>query len=165
MRYASTTISLLTTLFLSSYLGAALQDTAEQKDSSPGKEEQADLSDIWLNTVWKNIDEITTTKESFDVEKVTTVAGVRGAEAEDEATNELYYRGSMRSPSMEDLKSAIERLEGLIEDDPDGEKAPEFRYYVIQCYLQLGNEDKAGELGEKLLEDHPDSKWAALYKK
>lgn len=165
MNYPVMISTFLTTLLFSSQLDAALSDTTQQKDSSPGGDEQATVSQIWLNTVWKNIDEVTAEKASFDVEKVTTVAGVRGAEAEDEASSHLYYRQSMGSPSREELWVAIKRLEGMIEKEATGERLPEFKYYVIQCYSQLGNQDKVRELQEKLIREHPDSKWAAIYKK
>jgi hypothetical protein len=49
------------------------------------------LDDIeWDNTVWNEIEEVTT--KEYEVEKVTTVAGVRGAEAEDEILTFLWYR-------------------------------------------------------------------------
>ena len=42
-----------------------------------------DLEALWENTVWEEIQDVT--DEGYEVEKVTAVAGVRGAEAEDEA--------------------------------------------------------------------------------
>ena len=38
-------------------------------------------------------------------EQVVTVAGVRGAEAEDEALHHLYYRKSMKGPNKMELQS------------------------------------------------------------
>ena len=49
---------------------------------------------MWENTIWNEIEEVTTVE--YEVEKVTQVAGVRGAEAEDEALEHLYYRKSMK---------------------------------------------------------------------
>ena len=44
----------------------------------------------------------------YEVENITAVAGVRGAEAEDEALLALlYYRRSMRGLSLLDLKKAL----------------------------------------------------------
>ena len=45
-------------------------------------QDELDLDAMWDNTVWNEIEEVTT--KEYEVEKVTTVAGVRGAEAEDE---------------------------------------------------------------------------------
>ena len=63
---------------------------------------------MWQNTVWEEIKEVTI--KDYEIEKVTTVAGVRGAEAEDEALNKLYYRKSMRSLSLLDLQKVYGKL-------------------------------------------------------
>ena len=44
---------------------------------------ELDLDAMWENTVWEEIQDVTDVY--YEVEKVTPVAGVRGAEAEDEA--------------------------------------------------------------------------------
>ena len=48
-----------------------------------------DLNDMWDNVIWEEIEDVTT--EIYEVENITAVAGVRGAEAEDEALALLYY--------------------------------------------------------------------------
>ena len=55
-----------------------------------GQDDELDMDAMWESTIWEEIEEVTT--EEFEVEKVTAVAGVRGAEAEDEALHHLYYR-------------------------------------------------------------------------
>ena len=72
------------------------------------QDEELDLDAMWENTVWEEIKEITV--KDYEIEKVTTVAGVRGAEAEDEALNKLYYRKSMRSLSLLDLQKVYGKL-------------------------------------------------------
>ena len=67
-----------------------------------------DLDAIWETTVWEEIEEITTIEG--EVEQVITVAGVRGAEAEDEALEHLYYRKSMKGLTELDLQSALGKL-------------------------------------------------------
>lgn len=67
-----------------------------------------DLDAMWDNTVWNEIEEVST--KEYEVEKVTTVAGVRGAEAEDEALNHLYYRKSMKNPSEIELNKALGKV-------------------------------------------------------
>ena len=54
------------------------------------EEEDINLDDLWDTTVWEEIEEIN--EVEGEVEQVVTVAGVRGAEAEDEALHHLYYR-------------------------------------------------------------------------
>jgi len=72
------------------------------------QDEELDLDAMWENTIWEEIKEVTI--KDYEIEKVTTVAGVRGAEAEDEALNKLYYRKSMRSLSLLDLQKVYGKL-------------------------------------------------------
>lgn len=67
-----------------------------------------DLDAMWGNTVWNEIEEVST--KEYEVEKVTTTAGVRGAEAEDEALNHLYYRKSMKNLSEIELNKALGKV-------------------------------------------------------
>ena len=70
--------------------------------------EELDLDAMWENTVWEEIQDVTSVE--YEVEKVTAVAGVRGAEAEDEALALLYYRKSMKGLSELDLQKALGKL-------------------------------------------------------
>ena len=63
---------------------------------------------MWENTVWNEIEDVV--DRGYEVEKVTAVAGVRGAEAEDEALQLLYYRRSMKGLSKLDLQKALGKL-------------------------------------------------------
>ena len=67
-----------------------------------------DLDAIWESTVWEEIDEIV--EVEGEVEQVVSVAGVRGAEAEDEALEHLYYRKSMKGLSQLELQKALGKL-------------------------------------------------------
>ena len=67
-----------------------------------------DLDALWESTVWEEIDEIV--EVEGEVEQVVSVAGVRGAEAEDEALEHLYYRKSMKRLSQVELQKALGRL-------------------------------------------------------
>ncbi len=69
---------------------------------------ELDLDALWENTVWEEIEEIT--EVYGEVEQITTAAGVRGAEAEDEALNHLYYRRSMKRLSTIELQKALGKL-------------------------------------------------------
>ena len=125
-----------------------------------------DMDAMWDNTVWNEIEEVTT--KEYEVEKVTAVAGVRGAEAEDEALHHLYYRQSMKGPSQVELNKALGKLlntlPALKEKNPSHEKIPEVTHYVIQIYKKLNNNSKAKEMEVDLLATAPDSKWAKFYK-
>ena len=101
-------------------------------------QDELDLDAMWDNTVWKwnEIEEVTT--KEYEVEKVTTVAGVRGAEAEDEALHHLYYRQSNEGPSLIELNKALGKLKNTLaalkEKNAQHEKIPEVTHYIIQIY-------------------------------
>ena len=67
-----------------------------------------DLDALWETTVWEEIDEII--EVEGEVQQVVSVAGVRGAEAEDEALEHLYYRKSMKGLSQIELQKALGKL-------------------------------------------------------
>ena len=67
-----------------------------------------DLDALWETTIWEEIDEII--EVEGEVQQVVSVAGVRGAEAEDEALEHLYYRKSMKGLSQLELQKALGKL-------------------------------------------------------
>jgi len=126
-----------------------------------------DLDAMWDNTVWNEIEDIAD-EEIQEVDNITAVAGVRGAEAEDEALHHLYYRQSMKGPSEMALNKALGKLLNTLatlqEKDPNHKKIPEVTHYVIQIYKKLGDNAKAKTKQDELLATAPDSKWAKFYK-
>ena len=68
-----------------------------------------DLDAMWDNTVWEEIQDVADA-EVYETEYITAVAGVRGAEAEDEALDHLYYRRSMKGIALMDLQKAYGKL-------------------------------------------------------
>jgi len=129
-------------------------------------DDDLDMDAMWDNTVWNEIEEVTT--KEYEVDNITAVAGVRGAEAEDEALHHLYYRQSMKGPSEMALNKALGKLlntlSALKEKDPKHKKIPEVTHYVIQIYKKLNNMPKSKEMEKELLATAPDSKWAKFYK-
>ncbi|MFL2982768.1 MAG: hypothetical protein ACJZ12_00070 [Candidatus Neomarinimicrobiota bacterium] len=129
-------------------------------------QDELDLDAMWDNTVWNEIEDVTT--KEYEVEKVTTVAGVRGAEAEDEALHHLYYRQSMKGPSEIELNKALGKLkntlEALKEKNVAHEKIPEVTHYIIQIYKKLNESGKAEDMTKELLASAPDSKYTKFYK-
>ena len=98
--------------------------------------EELDLDALWENTVWEEIKNVETLE--FEVEKVTDVAGVRGAEAEDEALLHLYYRRSMKGLSRLDLERALGKL--IIKRDSLDEKhldIPKLNRYITELRKRL----------------------------
>ena len=142
-------LSLLTTLYS--------QDTLDV---------DLDLDRLWEEAVWEEIEDVVDVY--YEVEQITPVAGVRGAEAEDEALYHLYYRQSMKGPSKVELNKALGKLlntlTALKGKNPGHEKIPEVTHYVIQIYKKLEDKPKAREYEKELLAIAPESKWAKFYK-
>jgi len=67
-----------------------------------------DFDALWETTIWEEIEEIN--EVEGEVQQVVSVAGVRGAEAEDEALEHLYYRKSMKGLSTIELQKALGKL-------------------------------------------------------
>ena len=99
---------------------------------------ELDLHAMWENTVWEEIQDVVDV--GYEVEKVTAVAGVRGAEAEDEALALLYYRRSMKGLSKLDIQKALGKLimkrTKMDDDNPNAKKIDGF-------ILQLRNKLKS----------------------
>ena len=131
------------------------------------QDDDLDMDAMWDNTVWNEIEDIAD-EEIQEVDNITAVAGVRGAEAEDEALHHLYYRQSMKGPSKVELNKALGKLLNTLvtlkEKNPEHKKIPEVTHYVIQIYKKLENNSKAKEMESELLATAPDSKWAKFYK-
>ncbi len=100
--------------------------------------EDLDLDAMWENTVWVEIEDIVES-EAYETEYITAVAGVRGAEAEDEALALLYYRRSMKGLSELQLRKALGKLMNkrseLVEQ---GKVVPEeIDKYIVQLKTRL----------------------------
>ena len=91
-----------------------------------------DFDAMWDNTIWNEIEDIAD-EEIQEVDNVTAVAGVRGAEAEDEALALLYYRRSMKGLSKLDLQKALGKLiikRQKMSDDSDTKKIDSYIYQL-----------------------------------
>ena len=98
-----------------------------------------DLDSMWDNTIWNEIEEVFT--EVYEVDNITATAGVRGAEAEDEALAHLYYRRSMKGLSKLDLQKALGKLinkkNELEEINPDHKEILKLSNYMLQLKYKL----------------------------
>ena len=98
-----------------------------------------DLDAMWDNTIWNEIEEVFT--EVYEVDNITATAGVRGAEAEDEALAHLYYRRSMKGLSKLDLQKALGKLinkkNELEEINPDHKEISKLNNYILQLKYKL----------------------------
>ena len=100
-----------------------------------------DMDAMWENTVWEEIEDVVTIEA--EVEQITAVAGVRGAEAEDEALEHLYYRKSMKKLALEDLQKAYGKLrikrDELIKVNPDHPKLEKINNLISQLEIKMNN--------------------------
>ena len=129
-------------------------------------QDELDLDAMWDNTVWNEIEEVTT--KEYEVEKVTTVAGVRGAEAEDEALHHLYYRQSMKGPSPIELNKALGKLRNTLaslkEKKINLKEIPKVSHLKIRArsdntvgitFARLGNYSMAIDYFKKAINNDP----------
>ena len=98
-----------------------------------------DMDAMWENTVWEEIEDVVTIEA--EVEQITAVAGVRGAEAEDEALEHLYYRKSMKKLALEDLQKAYGKLkikrDELIKVNPNHPKLKKIDNLISQLEYKM----------------------------
>ena len=134
-------------------LAEETEKTVTKKDSS-----QVKVSSAFLNR-WKRIQKVTK-KQAYETQQTRTVAGVRGAEAEDAVLDQLYYKGGVRYPSRVDLKNAITQLQESIKADTKADSVPEQKFFIAQCHAQLGELDEAKKVYEDLVANHEGSDFA-----
>ena len=98
-----------------------------------------DLDAMWENTVWEEIQDVVDVVG--EVEQITAVAGVRGAEAEDEALDHLYYRRSMKGLALIDLQKAYGKLQitkdNLMKVDPKHPKLEKINNLLSQLEIKM----------------------------
>ena len=135
---------------------ASAEPQATATDTTKALATKAD--EEWLNTVWTQVDDMVK-KEDLKLQKTVTVAGVRGAEAEDQVLDKLYYKGAKRYPSQDKLKKAIETLEQSIAKNPKAESVPQQQFYIAQCYEKLGQLKEARDAYAQVAKDHAKTTW------
>ena len=118
------------------------QTKQDSIDMASIDEMDLDLDAMWENTVWEEIQDIADA-EVYETEQITAVAGVRGAEAEDEALHHLYYRRTMKGIALIDLQKAYGKLrnkkEEMIKKDPDHPKLEKINFLLSQLEIKIKN--------------------------
>ena len=112
----------------------AIQDSIDTQEAL-AEIDNLDLDAMWENTVWNEIQDVTTVYA--ETEYVTAVAGVRGAEAEDEALHHLYYRRSMKGIALVDLQKAYGKLKMRRESITDSDKLKKIDNLLKQLELKI----------------------------
>ena len=89
-------------------------------------DDDLDMDAMWESTIWEEIEEVAD-EDVQEVDNITAVAGVRGAEAEDEALHHLYYRKSMKGIDEGALKNALGKLLNnlsVLKEEPGARENP-----------------------------------------
>lgn len=127
--------------------------------SADASDSTAAIDEEWLNTIWTQVDDMVQSEES-KLQETVTVAGVRGAEAEDEILDKLYYKGAKRYPSQDKLEKAIKTLKKAVADKPKGDNVAMQKYFIAQCYEKLGQRTEARQHYARVIEEHAESTWS-----
>jgi len=113
-----------------------LEEERKRQEEIDNIDTELDMDAMWENTIWNEIVEIGETIE-YEVENITTVAGVRGAEAEDEALALLYYRKSMKGLSKLELQRALGKLISRRQEMPDDTDTKKIDSFIYQLKIKL----------------------------
>lgn len=150
-------------LFAAAFTAAPLwaQDSSTPAPTQDQAAEAAAVEgdDDWLNTVWTQVDDMVS-EEEFKLQETVTVAGVRGAEAEDNILGKLYYKGGKRYPSQDKLTKAIDTLKKALAKNPKSAAAPKQKFFIAQCYEKLGKVTDARSYYSQVAKDHPQTPFA-----
>ncbi len=102
---------------------------------------ELDMDAMWDQAIWEEVEDVTT--EVYEVEYVTAVAGVRGAEAEDEALAHLYYRKSMKGISRAEYMKAYGKLKNkrdeLFKNNPEHPKLERMDILLLEIKNKIKN--------------------------
>ena len=116
----------------------AIQDSIDTQEALT-EIDNLDLDAMWENTVWEEIQDVTDVYG--EVETITAVAGVRGAEAEDEALDHLYYRRSMKGLALIDLQKAYGKLmikrDKILKENPNNPKLERINTLISQLESKI----------------------------
>jgi hypothetical protein len=110
----------------------------EEEIASIDVDLEFDMDAMWDNTVWNEITDIADS-EGYEIDNITATAGVRGAEAEDEALALLYYRRSMKGLSKLDLQKALGKLIIKRQKMSDDSATKKIDSYIYQLKIKLKN--------------------------
>ena len=138
------------------------EKTEKKVEKKVEKNEKVKVSSAFLNR-WKNIQKASKNR-AHETQQTRTVAGVRGAEAEDAVLEQLYYKGGVRYPSRVDLKNAITQLQESVKADPKAATVAEQKFFIAQCHTQLGETSDAKAVYSDIIKAHADSDFAAQAK-
>lgn len=139
----------------------ASAQTEKKEKAAPAPAAQKATNPAFLDT-WKQIQGTVNKKRTSKVAQGVETAGVRGKEAEDQIIDQMYYKGGTAYPSRAKIQSAIDFLTAAVAeaDTTDPASTAEMRFYVGQCYIELGVKEKASAVFDEVIKLAPKSVWA-----
>ena len=146
---------------LSAISTSALEEKKEAATEAAGTEQSKPkaFDEDWMNTIWTQVDDMVK-QESLQLQKTVTVAGVRGAEAEDQVLDKLYYKGAKRYPSQDKLSKAIDSLKKAVAKSPKGPDVAKQKFFIAQCYEKIGKKAEATDYYGQVTKEHSKSGFA-----
>lgn len=152
---------------VASFVVAGLVGTPGQSAlaQQPGEKEEAKAekkeSPAFLSA-WKSISSTVNKKRTSKTAQGVETAGVRGKEAEDQIIDQMYFRGGTAYPGRSKIEAAILTLQQVIEesDASNPSSTAEARFYIGQCYEELGQNDKAIASYDNVVKVASKSDWA-----
>lgn len=136
--------------------GIIVPGYSQEKPKTKSKSKKVKkVSKKWADKVWKEIKGTIDEKREFKTERITTVAGVRGAP-----------KSIFDHPTPEDVKKAINVLnkkieiisaEDLIDKE---ERISKYKYLIAQCHSEIGEKDKAIEFYEDIIKNYKNTKYS-----
>lgn len=138
--------------------GAFAQDKKED-----AKKETKKTTPAFMNA-WKSIQSTVTKKRTSKTTQGIATAGVRGDEAEDQIVSQMYFRGGTTYPTRSKIQNAILLLTETVKEAEDPASTAESRFYIGQCYIELGETDKAIASFEEVSKVAPKSEWSTRAK-
>ena len=157
------TIGIIATAVATFLITPVMAEETKTPKPAPAQADGAD-DDEWLNTIWTQVDDMVK-EEEFKLQETVTVAGVRGAEAEDDILDKLYYKGAKHYPSQDKLRKAIDTLKEAIDKDPKSGDTPKRKFFIAQCYQKLGQTSDARNFYGMVAKDHANTPWSAKAQK
>lgn len=80
----------------------------------------------------------------------------------DERNFAYYQLGLIYKEKFREYELAIDKLENLLESDPEERLILPSKYYLFKIYEEIENENKANFWKNNILEEHPDSRYASI---
>lgn len=74
----------------------------------------------------------------------------------------LYNMGYIYFHDLSDLDKSIESFDKQLKRFPKGKMVPPACYQMVQVYTKLGFQDKAAQIKQRLLTEHPDHEYALI---